>query len=156
MIVVAIIAILAAVAIPAYNRYIANAQLSAVEANYQHAVDVVRQQMVKYKNEARNKKTPISAIAPATVDGWVELIEPECPALGAATCNSAPEAESATAAGAADSFAYAALANAETGTIGLVRTTVGRDITVTVSRPAYSNNAGNVTAVTATISSADL
>jgi type IV pilus assembly protein PilA len=47
MIVVAIIAILAAIAIPAYNGYIRQAKLSSGQANYDTAVRLVRNELSK-------------------------------------------------------------------------------------------------------------
>ena len=45
MIVVAIIAILAAIAIPAYNRYIDEARMAKVTEHYDSAIRIIRQTM---------------------------------------------------------------------------------------------------------------
>ena len=51
MIVVAIIGILAAVAIPAYQDYIKTANITKVKAHYEEAVRVVRNEMAKIKSK---------------------------------------------------------------------------------------------------------
>ena len=81
MIVVAIIAILAAIAIPAYNNYIKQAKLNAVRDNFDAAHRLIKNEVARYAaggskntdlvgtlNEG-DKKTPYDATVAAFVDG---------------------------------------------------------------------------------------
>ena len=80
MIVVAIIGILAAIAIPAYNGYIKQAKVNAVQSNAENAYRLVKnevaklaaggttQAMVTVLNEG-NKKAPFDSTNPAYVTG---------------------------------------------------------------------------------------
>ena len=79
MIVVAIIGILAAIAIPAYNGYISNAKIKAMKSNYETAIRLVRDEIAKKGSGATatsdalallnsgGKKSPTDA----TVDAFV-------------------------------------------------------------------------------------
>jgi type IV pilus assembly protein PilA len=68
MIVVAIIGILAAVAIPAYQGYIENANMAKVSSQYGSAVNLVKGTIAK---GATNLALGLSAGTPADAAGWV-------------------------------------------------------------------------------------
>ena len=61
MIVVAIIGILAAIAIPAYNGYISNAKIKAMKSNYEAAIRLVRDEIAK-KGSGATATTDVIAL----------------------------------------------------------------------------------------------
>lgn len=68
MIVVAIIGILAAVAIPAYQGYIENANMAKVNSQYGSAVNLVKGTMAK---AATNQALGLDPDIPSDASGWV-------------------------------------------------------------------------------------
>ena len=68
MIVVAIIGILAAVAIPAYQGYIENANMAKVSSQYGSAVNLVKGTMAK---AATNQALGLATGIPSGASGWV-------------------------------------------------------------------------------------
>jgi len=105
MIVVAIIAILAAVAIPAYNNYIKEARMGKVTEHYDVARRAVAAEFKRIVAAAARNSDPI--VMPTTASAWVEIIEGDvaCTAGTAAVdgCAASPEGgQSAYADGAAD------------------------------------------------------
>lgn len=79
MIVVAIIAILAAIAIPAYNQYIKEARMTKVANHYDEAVRVIRSHSAKVAAvQARGG----SLTLPTSTTAWInEVIDPDNKAL---------------------------------------------------------------------------
>lgn len=73
MIVVAIIAILAAIAIPAYQQYIREANMSKVTSHYDEAVRVVKAEFAKQKTRFARGNTVL--ILPNTGQGWIDVID---------------------------------------------------------------------------------
>ena len=71
MIVVAIIGILSAVAIPAYQGYIENANMAKVSAHYSSAVNLVRSTIAK--GDA-NVALGLERGTPTDPEGWVTLL----------------------------------------------------------------------------------
>ena len=71
MIVVAIIGILSAVAIPAYQGYIENANMAKVSAHYSSAVNLVRSTIAK--GDA-NVALGLERGTPTDAEGWVTLL----------------------------------------------------------------------------------
>jgi prepilin-type N-terminal cleavage/methylation domain-containing protein len=71
MIVVAIIGILSAVAIPAYQGYIENANMAKVSAHYSSAVNLVRSTIAK--GDA-NVALGVTSSTPTDVEGWLTLL----------------------------------------------------------------------------------
>ena len=99
MIVVAIIGILAAVALPAYQDYIKTANMTKVTAHYQEAVRLARS---TYTKGATQTALGLASTVPETAAAWILIFNPQG--------NLAPGGGAAYAAGAAD---------ATTGAIGV-------------------------------------
>lgn len=132
MIVVAIIAILAAIAIPAYNNYIKEARLAKVTDHYESAIRSTRSELSKRIAVAARGGTQI----PATLDGpaLIGILNPE----------------GRTAPGGGDAFLPAA--NPNTGAIGVAVTGNEPSLTVAITRPAYlAADGGFATVATVTI-----
>ena len=125
MIVVAIIGILAAVALPAYQDYIKTANMTKVTAHYQEAVRLARS---TYTKGATQTALSLPNTVPAGSAAWILIFNPQG--------NLAPGGGAAYAAGAAD---------ATTGAIGV---TTGKS-SVTISMPGYEDLTAASTEVTA-------
>ena len=128
MIVVAIIGILAAVALPAYQDYIRNANQAKVTTHADEAVRFI-------ENELRRVQ---AAMAMGTMDADDADDEVESAAILAALNGGDPgDAGNATAPGGGDAFLAAA--NAVSGAVGVAvaNTIAAGTYTATVTRPAY-------------------
>ena len=101
MIVVAIIGILAAVALPAYQDYIKTANITKVNAQYESAIRATESTMVK---GATQRALNLTETTPSTAAGWISLYNPGN--------NNAP----------GGTAAYATAANATVGAIGVAAT----------------------------------
>jgi len=124
MIVVAIIAILAAIAIPAYQNYIAEARMGQVNENY----DIARRAVsAEIKREIAESTRNRAAFTMPSHENLVDAIEPGC-STDVANCSRSPgnpaiSAWTATRGGTAD------------GQVGI--TVVGN--TAVVTRPIYES-----------------
>lgn len=133
MIVVAIIGVLAAVALPAYQDYIRTANTGKVRAHYEQVIRHVR---MRFTQGRTNAALAIADDFPTDAAGWIAE-------LGAQDAT-APAGGPAFVVGPADDA---------TGAIGITYSgsAATDDATVTVSRPAYAS----LSALTATIAYAD-
>ena len=118
MIVVAIIGILAAVALPAYQDYIKTANMTKVNAQYEAAIRATNTTMVK---EATQRSLGLEALNPPVADaaGWIAVFNP--------AGNLAP----------GGGAAYDAAPNATTGAIGVTAAGSGITAVVTIKLPGY-------------------
>jgi len=139
MIVIAIIGILAAIAIPAYNGYITNAKMVKVTNHYDEAVRQLRSEVAK---DVAKTAMGQGSDLPRTDTALINLVNPD----GRAT--------------AADgsSNAFATTLNTSSGVVRLQRTTGGTGAwsngdTIEVEIPAYTADGGTntLTAGTTTI-----
>ncbi|MEC8600363.1 MAG: prepilin-type N-terminal cleavage/methylation domain-containing protein [Pseudomonadota bacterium] len=117
MIVVAIIGILAAVALPAYQNYIQNANSSKVKSAYESAKQVTKNTFVKLAAESAIAG---SATYPSGAAGWISIYNPD----------------STLAPGGGNQF----LSSGSDDTLGAIGVSVsgtGSTATVTLTLPAY-------------------
>jgi type IV pilus assembly protein PilA len=76
MIVVAIIAILAAIAIPAYNGYIEESRMAKVTEHYDSAIRIIRNHAAKVA--AQQSRGCTTCVLPANAAAWItEVIDPD-------------------------------------------------------------------------------
>ena len=113
MIVVAIIGILAAVALPAYQDYIKTANITKVAAHYDEAVRVTKATYVKGNTQ---DALGITNTVPTTTAAWIALYNPGSSRAPGGGAN-----------------AYAAAADDTNGVVGVVATATN----VVISRPNY-------------------
>ena len=119
MIVVAIIGILAAVALPAYQDYISKANMAEVRLRYEASIRAAESTMVK---GATQRALGLADTVPFTNATWIALFNP--------SNNDAPGAATP---------AFAAAANDATGVIGVTSSGSGSAASVTLQLPNYEN-----------------
>jgi len=129
MIVVAIIAILAAIAIPAYNNYIREARMSKVTAHYDDGYRSIKSEMARLVAVSARGGTMPASLAAAY---WINIANPEN--------QQAPSA-------AVPAFA-SGTGDATNGVVGIqVTGTTIANISVAIHRPGYLDF-GNATSIT--------
>jgi prepilin-type N-terminal cleavage/methylation domain-containing protein len=137
MIVIAIIGILAAIAIPSYNNYIKTANMTQVQTNAAEAVRIIKNELSKNKTQralnivvgdrdklmaADGSATAIEAMD-ANADQWIAH-------LNGSTDAKAPSGDAA--------YAAPAAGNATTGVVGIAYAAP----TFTITTPAYADLPG--------------
>ncbi len=132
MIVVAIIGILAAVALPAYQSYIATANMAKVNSHYEEGIDFVNSEMQRTRANiqigAEDRPTASTRLADSAA--WIVELRDQ---VGADKFDRAsPEGVAAYVAGAGVT-ADGAVGLAATGTIA------GNDMQVVIERPVYGD-----------------
>lgn len=147
MIVVAIIGILAAVALPAYQDYIRNANQAKVTSHADEAARFV-------ENELRRVQAAMAmgTLTAVQADGQVD----QAAVLVALNGGAAGAAGNATAPGGGD--AYLAAANAVTGVVGVAVAGAieDGDYVATIVRPAYPTGNDPLTEVTTLVNWTDI
>jgi len=128
MIVVAIIGILAAVALPAYQDYIASANMTKVSSQFKGAERATRNTFVK---EATKRSLGLVDTTPADGAAWMAMYNPGN--------NLAP----------GGGLAFQALPDGTTGAIGVTSTGTGVTSEVTIVLPAYGELATDTIVITA-------
>jgi len=118
MIVVAIIGILAAVALPAYQDYIKTANMTKVNSQYESAIRATTNTMVK---AATQRALALSDTTPTDAAAWIALYNPGS--------NLAP----------GGGAAFAAAHNNTTGAIGVTAAGTGVSAVVTIILPKYAD-----------------
>jgi len=135
MIVVAIIGILAAVALPAYQDYIETTNMAKVNTHFEQAIKFGRNEIARTKtNMAIGSETPAEAETRlADADAWITALAAE---IGNAT---APEGGAPFQSGAPDATtdARGIVTIAEAGDIS-----TNADVVLTIVRPAYGAFSG--------------
>jgi type IV pilus assembly protein PilA len=116
MIVVAIIGILAAVALPAYQDYIKTANMTKVTSHYEEAIRLARSTYVKGNVQ---RALSITETVPATASDWITIFD--------RGSNLAPGGGAAYLVGAADDT---------TGAVGVTATDA---LSVEIRKPAYKD-----------------
>ena len=125
MIVVAIIGILAAVALPAYQDYIKTANMTKVNSHYEEAVRVTKATYVKGNTQVA---LGLSSSVPTDASGWIALYNPGN--------NLAPAGAVA---------AYAASSDNDNGVVGVT----ANALEVVITRPKYEDLPEKPTTITA-------
>ena len=150
MIVVAIIGILAAVALPAYQDYIRNANQAKVTAHADEAVRYI-------ENELRRIQAGLAMGTLTTAVADVAMNQANV--LVSLNGGAAAAAGNATAPGGGDAYAATAGGDAATGLVGIVvgaGTVALGTYSVTIDRPAYPAGNNPLTAVTNTVNWVDI
>jgi len=144
MIVVAIIAILAAIAIPAYQQYIRDANIQKVSTAYEEAISAAKSEMARFQAIRARLGTDFDITSSDQIGYQLD-------AAGAGAIASLFNPDGNQAPGGGNQFA-----NAADDTAGVVGVAIAIDAATdtavfTITRPAYEETNGGVPEQTATI-----
>jgi len=139
MIVVAIIGILSAIAIPSYNNYIRTTNMAQVTGNAAQAIRIIKNEISKNKGQISLRATAIDTLTDATgiaatVQATAATAQHFIDHLNGSTGSSAPGGV----------VAYAPASSATLGTVGITLGQVGGVTNMfTVTTPAYADLPGS-------------
>jgi type IV pilus assembly protein PilA len=152
MIVVAIIAILAAIAIPAYQQYIRDANIQKVSTAYEEAINASKAEMARIQAIASRLGTSMD-ITSSNQIGYT-LADGSGAANADAMIDAVFNPDENQAPGGNNQFASTGTAAAATGEIGVTVTAAAatdRITSIVLVRPAYEETNGGLPSQTATI-----
>ena len=130
MIVVAIIAILAAIAIPAYNNYIAESRMAKVTSHYDEAIRSTKAELAKRAAAAARSGTTPAVLDFATLEAAINPQDQK-----------APDGQ--------DAYVASDQSAATTGSVGLQISGTALSEQVVVSRPTYLQLTGDTVLIDA-------
>lgn len=141
MIVIAIIAILAAIAIPAYQQYIRDANIQKVSTHYEEAISSAKSEMARYSALLARLGRNFSLTTSPGFD----------PTAASDLINNVFNADSLLSPTGLAAFSTAAAAASDGIVVVSAGATNANQVSMVIVRPAYESSNGGLTAETATI-----
>jgi len=143
MIVVAIIAILAAIAIPAYQQYIRDANIQKVSTGYEEAISAAKNEMARFQAIRARLGSDFDITSNNQIGYDVTSVTDVIDSLLNPDSNQAP--------GGGNQFAAAAVDASGVVGVSVAVDTAANTAIFTITRPAYEETNGGVPEQTATI-----